>query len=78
MADQTLADPLLQIWVQILLTRENPKPLVIGLTDDARLVALVTVFRFVPFVLVGLPAGVLLDRFDRRRIAVLAVKPEAA
>lgn len=46
--------------------------LAVGLTDDARLVALVTVFRFIPFVLVGLPAGVLLDRFDRRRIAVLA------
>ncbi|MEM9561953.1 MAG: MFS transporter [Actinomycetota bacterium] len=46
--------------------------LAIELTDDARLVALVTVFRFVPFVLVGLPAGVLLDRFDRRRIAVMA------
>ena len=38
MTDQTLADPLLQIWVQILLTRENPKPLVIGLTHDAVLV----------------------------------------
>jgi MFS family permease len=46
--------------------------LAVGLTDDARLVALVTVFRFIPFLLVGLPAGVLLDRFDRRRIAVLA------
>ncbi len=46
--------------------------LAIELTDDARLIALVTVFRFVPFVLVGLPAGVLLDRFDRRRIAVIA------
>ena len=44
--------------------------LAIELTDDARLVALVTVFRFMPFVLVGLPAGVLLDRFDRRRIAI--------
>ncbi|MEL6981620.1 MAG: MFS transporter, partial [Actinomycetota bacterium] len=52
--------------------------LAVGLTDDARLVALVTVFRFVPFVLVGLPAGVLLDRFDRRRIAVLAQLGRAA
>ncbi|MCP5034731.1 MAG: MFS transporter [Actinomycetia bacterium] len=46
--------------------------LAIELTDDARLVALVTVFRFLPFLLVGLPAGVLLDRFDRRYIAVIA------
>jgi MFS family permease len=44
--------------------------LAVELTDDARLVALVTVFRFIPFVVVGLPAGVLLDRFDRRRIAI--------
>ncbi len=46
--------------------------LAIELTDDARLVALVTVFRFMPFLLVGLPAGVLLDRLDRRRIAIWA------
>lgn len=48
-------------------------PLVaVGLTDDALLIALVTAFRFLPFVLVGLPAGLLLDRYDRRRIAVVA------
>lgn len=42
------------------------------LTDDARLVALVSVFRFLPFLVVGLPAGVMLDRVDRRRAAMLA------
>ena len=52
--------------------------LAIELTDDARLVALVTVFRFIPFLVVGLPAGVLLDRFDRRRIAVAAQLGRAA
>ncbi len=46
--------------------------LAIHLTDDARLVALVTVFRVLPFVVVGLPAGVLLDRLDRRRVGVFA------
>ena len=45
--------------------------LAISLTDDARLVALVTVFRFLPFLVVGLPAGVLIDRSDRRAIAIL-------
>ncbi|MCP4957777.1 MAG: MFS transporter [Actinomycetia bacterium] len=52
--------------------------LAIGLTDDARQIALVTVFRFIPFVLVGLPAGVLLDRYDRRLIAMLAQVGRAA
>ncbi|MCP3855518.1 MAG: MFS transporter [Actinomycetia bacterium] len=46
--------------------------LAIHLTDDARLVALVTAFRVLPFLIVGLPAGVLLDRLDRRRIGVVA------
>ena len=46
--------------------------LAIALTDDARLIALVTVFRFLPFLLIGLPAGVLLDRSDRRSIAIVA------
>lgn len=52
--------------------------LAVDLTDDARLVALVTVFRFLPFLVVGLPAGVLLDRFDRRHIAVWAQLGRAA
>lgn len=46
--------------------------LAVELTDDARLIAMVTAFRFIPFVVVGLPAGVLLDRVDRRNVAVAA------
>lgn len=46
--------------------------LAINLTDDARLVALVSMARFLPFLVVGLPAGVLLDRSDRRVIAMFA------
>lgn len=46
--------------------------LAIQLTDDARLVALITVFRFLPFLLLGLPAGLLLDRSDRRNVAIVA------
>jgi len=46
--------------------------LAISLTNDARLVTLVAAFRFLPFVTVGLPAGVLIDRFDRRGIAMVA------
>jgi len=46
--------------------------LAVGLTNDARLVALVALFRFLPFIVFGLPAGLILDRFDRRRIAIAA------
>ncbi len=46
--------------------------LAIRLTDDARLIATVTVFQYLPFLLIALPAGVLIDRFDRRWIAVIA------
>ena len=46
--------------------------LAIGLTDDARLVAAVAVFQYLPFLIIGLPAGIVLDRFDRRWIAVTA------
>ena len=46
--------------------------LAVSLTDDARLVTLVAAFRFLPFFVVGLPAGVIIDRFDRRRLAMLA------
>ena len=42
------------------------------LTDDARLVAGVAVFQYLPFLLIGLPAGVVIDRFDRRWVAVTA------
>ena len=46
--------------------------LAIRLTDDARLVAAVAVCQYLPFLIIGLPAGVVLDRFDRRWIAVTA------
>lgn len=46
--------------------------LAIRLTDDARLIAAVTVFQYLPYLLIGLPAGVIIDRFDRRWIAVIA------
>lgn len=52
--------------------------LAISLTDDARLVALVSVFRFLPFLVVGLPAGVMLDRVDRRWAATVAQVGRAA
>ncbi len=46
--------------------------LAVSLTDDARLVALVSVCRFLPFPLLGLPAGMIIDRFDRRWLAIAA------
>lgn len=46
--------------------------LAVSLTDDARLVTLVAAFRFLPFLLIGLPAGVIIDRFDRRILAMIA------
>ena len=52
--------------------------LAVTLTDDARAVALVSVFRFLPFLLLGLPAGVLLDRFDRRVVSMVALSARAA
>lgn len=44
--------------------------LAVAITDDARLVALVTAVRFFPYLVVGLPAGVVIDRFDRRILAI--------
>lgn len=52
--------------------------LAISLTDDARLVAAVAAARFLPFLVIGLPAGVLIDRFDRRHIAMVAQVARAA
>ena len=46
--------------------------LAITLTDDARLVSVVFAARFLPFLIIGLPAGVVIDRFDRRHIAMVA------
>ena len=52
--------------------------LAITLTDDARLVAVVSMARFLPFLVVGLPAGVVLDRSDRRVLAMVAQVGRAA
>jgi MFS family permease len=46
--------------------------LALTLTNDPRLLALTTFALFVPWLLVGLPAGVMVDRFDRRRLMVCA------
>ena len=40
--------------------------LAVTLTDDAVLIALVAVGRSLPFVMLGLPLGLVVDRFDRR------------
>jgi MFS family permease len=48
------------------------------LTDDARLIAMVVVFQYLPFLVVGLPAGLVIDRFDRRRVAAVAQAVRAA
>ncbi len=42
--------------------------LAVSISDDARLVALVSTFRFLPLLLIGLPAGVVLDRYGRRQV----------
>lgn len=42
--------------------------LILNLTDDAFLVGLVVATRMIPILLFGLIAGVLADRFDKRRI----------
>ena len=52
--------------------------LAIGITGDARLIAAVTAFQYLPFLLMGLPAGVVIDRLDRRWIAVGAQAGRAA
>lgn len=46
--------------------------LAIGLTDDARLVAAVAFASLVPWLLLSLPAGVWIDRWERRRVMVTA------
>ncbi len=46
--------------------------LAVSLTSDARLVAFVAMCRFLAFPLLGLPAGIIIDRFDRRILAALA------
>src|SRR4051812_117858 len=46
--------------------------LALTLTDDARLIALTTFAVFLPWLVIGLPAGVMVDRFDRRRLMICA------
>jgi MFS family permease len=46
--------------------------LVASLTDDPGLVALAAAGRWIPQLLLSLPAGVLADRLDRRRMVVVA------
>lgn len=43
-----------------------------SLTDDAREIAAVVMFQYLPFLVLGLPAGLVIDRFDRRWVAVAA------
>jgi len=52
--------------------------LAVEVTDDARLVGLVAAFHFLPFLVIGLPAGVIIDRFDRRKLAMAAQVLRAA
>ncbi len=46
--------------------------LAVVLTDGATGVAIISAFRFLPFVVIGLPAGVILDRFGRRRVIIVS------
>lgn len=58
-----LGDGLIAVAVPWLATR---------LTDDAALIGLVAAARHFPWVLFSLPAGVLTDRFDHRRLILVA------
>lgn len=85
MSDSTLGQRFWALWSAFTtsnlgdgLTLVGFPLLAITLTDDARLVALVAAFRFLPFLVIGLPAGVLIDRFDRRHIAMVAQPIRAA
>jgi MFS family permease len=46
--------------------------LALSLTDDTRLLALTTLALFVPWLLIGLPAGVIVDRVNRQRLMIVA------
>ncbi len=85
MSDQALGRPFWTLWTAFSasnfgdgLSLVGMPLLAIQLTDDARLVAAVAVFQYLPYLLIGLPAGVVLDRFDRRWIAVIAQMLRAA
>ena len=43
-----------------------------SLTDDSRIIALVSFASFLPWFLLALPVGVYVDRFDRRRLMIAA------
>ena len=43
-----------------------------SLTDDSRIIALVSFASFLPWFLLALPVGVYVDRFDRRRLMITA------
>ena len=44
--------------------------LALTLTDDRRLIAGVTFFGFIPWLLLSLPAGVIVDRYNRQMLMV--------
>lgn len=46
--------------------------LALSLTDDERLISLVAFATFVPWVVLALPVGVIVDRFNRQRLMLLA------
>ena len=45
----------------------------VAVTDDARAIAVVAMSRFLPFLVLALPAGVMLDRVDRRLASIVAL-----
>ena len=44
--------------------------LVLSLTDDARVLALATTAAFLPWIVMALPVGVAVDRYDRQRLMI--------
>ncbi len=46
--------------------------LALSITDDERLLALITLASFVPWILLALPVGVVVDRIDRQSLMVAA------
>lgn len=46
--------------------------LALTLTNDPRLLALTTFAVFLPWLVIGLPAGVIVDRYNRRRLMICA------
>lgn len=46
--------------------------LALSITDDERLLALITLATFIPWILLALPVGVIVDRVDRQPLMVVA------